>query len=499
MKTLTEAKNLKKPFLSSTTIHWFARSTVTPDGEGSAPSIVHEVLHTPSPRLDAATRAFMEPRFVHDFSHVRVHTDAKAAESARAVNAQAYTVGQDIVFGAGQYAPGTRGGSQLLAHELAHVVQQDREEPNIGPAVERSEAVDEVEAGLAASAVVNSSKHRLTIGSSPLALRRSNGPRISDAESRAQQADMLCDIPGLCRLRASAPDVVTDDRIRVTARRCRPATLITGNPCLMPAFMLPPILPLPGTTPPTTAPASSSGLPDIGLERLTKHKIRIRIGELVVDLPESAELRLSAIRLAAGHTMQISAKGEITELSKLFESSAEAETLGSSVRISLSVAYDGIPHLTITATSAMDLSKRTVTAGLMFKLIGRECTFVVPRSAVEKIQEVEKEFKKYASPGVAMGETAVSPSSLASWLGMRGETTELPPSSDIGEGLHILENIDKLYQAIRDIDDAKNRCQPGPIIEVGPQVTFPFGEEALGATPTSLRRPIWGLGARIHF
>jgi hypothetical protein len=66
----------------------------------------------------------MEPRFGHDFGHVRVHTDARAAESALAVNALAYTVGRNVVFGAGRYSPGSAGGRNLLGHELAHVVQQ---------------------------------------------------------------------------------------------------------------------------------------------------------------------------------------------------------------------------------------------------------------------------------------------------------------------------------------------------------------------------------------
>jgi hypothetical protein len=66
----------------------------------------------------------MEPRFGHDFSQVHVHTGARAAESARAVNALAYTVGRDIVFDGSQYAPGTAVGKRLLAHELAHVLQQ---------------------------------------------------------------------------------------------------------------------------------------------------------------------------------------------------------------------------------------------------------------------------------------------------------------------------------------------------------------------------------------
>ncbi len=90
------------------------------------PLIVHEVLRSPGQPLDAETREFMEPRFEHDFSKVRVHTDEKAAESSSAVNAMAYTVGRDVVFGSGQYAPETGEGRKLMAHELTHVVQQAR-------------------------------------------------------------------------------------------------------------------------------------------------------------------------------------------------------------------------------------------------------------------------------------------------------------------------------------------------------------------------------------
>jgi hypothetical protein len=90
----------------------------------AVPSIVHEVLRSPGQPLDPAIRAFMEPRFGHDFSRVRVHADGRAAESARAVDSLAYTVGRDVVFGVGQYLPGTSAGQKLLAHELSHVVQQ---------------------------------------------------------------------------------------------------------------------------------------------------------------------------------------------------------------------------------------------------------------------------------------------------------------------------------------------------------------------------------------
>lgn len=100
------------------------RAAVNSKPVNAVPPIVHEVLNLPGQALDAETRAFMEPRFGHNFSQVRVHSDEKAAESAQAVNALAYTVGRDVVFESGQYLPGTDAGKQLLAHELTHVVQQ---------------------------------------------------------------------------------------------------------------------------------------------------------------------------------------------------------------------------------------------------------------------------------------------------------------------------------------------------------------------------------------
>jgi hypothetical protein len=160
-------------------------ATRTPPLRG-VPPVVHEVLRSAGQALDPAARAFMEPRLGHDFSRVRVHapqaapiggpgsghrgtsdereadrvaqrvvrmpeggtlgpatsrydfgmvrvhTDAKAAESARAVNARAYAFGPDIVFGAGEYAPHTPAGRRVLAHELAHVAQQSASaEPRI--------------------------------------------------------------------------------------------------------------------------------------------------------------------------------------------------------------------------------------------------------------------------------------------------------------------------------------------------------------------------------
>jgi hypothetical protein len=88
------------------------------------PPTVHDALASPGAPLAGATRAFFEPRFGEDFGDVRVHADAHAARAARDIQARAFTVGSDIVFGAGEYAPVGAEGQRLLAHELAHVAQQ---------------------------------------------------------------------------------------------------------------------------------------------------------------------------------------------------------------------------------------------------------------------------------------------------------------------------------------------------------------------------------------
>ena len=101
------------------------RKSAGPAREGHAPSIVHEVLRSPGRPLDQSTRNFFEPRFGHDFGDVRIHTDARAVESAHAVDALAYTVGRNIVIDL-ERVPDTEKSRRLLAHELAHTVQQER-------------------------------------------------------------------------------------------------------------------------------------------------------------------------------------------------------------------------------------------------------------------------------------------------------------------------------------------------------------------------------------
>ena len=98
----------------------------SPSEVGEIPEIVGNVMRSQGEPLDAVTRSSMESRFGKDFSHVRVHRDQAARRSADVMEARAYTVGNHVVFGPEQYQPGTLGGQRLIAHELAHVVQQQR-------------------------------------------------------------------------------------------------------------------------------------------------------------------------------------------------------------------------------------------------------------------------------------------------------------------------------------------------------------------------------------
>jgi hypothetical protein len=95
-----------------------------------SPAAVQNVLAEPGRPLDPTTRGQMESHFGYGFGQVRVHTDDRAAATAHDQSASAYTVGSHIVFGAGRYAPETADGQRLLAHELAHVVQQGGEHPH---------------------------------------------------------------------------------------------------------------------------------------------------------------------------------------------------------------------------------------------------------------------------------------------------------------------------------------------------------------------------------
>ena len=102
------------------------QAAATGSQQPAGPRSVQEVLRSPGNPLDTSSRAFFEPRFGRDFSDVRTHTGTAATDSARSIQALAYTSDHHIVFNSGQFAPTTPHGRRLLAHELTHIVQQDR-------------------------------------------------------------------------------------------------------------------------------------------------------------------------------------------------------------------------------------------------------------------------------------------------------------------------------------------------------------------------------------
>jgi outer membrane protein OmpA-like peptidoglycan-associated protein len=119
-----EANRVAGQVLSETGHDRLQATPVQGTSETAAPPAVQEALSSSGQPLDAATRGFMESRFGHDFGNVRVHADSKATDSARQIDASAYTSGSHIVFGEGRYETATPAGQRLLAHELTHVVQQ---------------------------------------------------------------------------------------------------------------------------------------------------------------------------------------------------------------------------------------------------------------------------------------------------------------------------------------------------------------------------------------
>ncbi|MDQ5822140.1 MAG: DUF4157 domain-containing protein, partial [Actinomycetota bacterium] len=120
-----------------------------------APKVVHDALRSPGQPLDARDRLYFGDRFGHDFGHVRIHADSDAAASVDAVDAAAYTVGSDVVFGRDRYWPASTRGRSLIAHELTHVIQQEGATPASGEplTVEPAGSPAEHEARSAASTV----------------------------------------------------------------------------------------------------------------------------------------------------------------------------------------------------------------------------------------------------------------------------------------------------------------------------------------------------------
>jgi hypothetical protein len=145
----------------------------------TVPDAVHHILDSSGQPLSAAARKTMEPRFGYDFSRVKVHSDQLAAESARKMNALAYTVGTHIVFAEGKYAPFSDSGQRLLAHELTHVVQQ-ADAVQMKPAISQPGDFQEREAERVAAAVMRSEYMSFSPAGEAMIMRADAGTPASE-------------------------------------------------------------------------------------------------------------------------------------------------------------------------------------------------------------------------------------------------------------------------------------------------------------------------------
>ncbi len=262
------------------------------------PEVDHD-LRSPGRGLGAETGTLMQQRLGHDFSHVRIHDDAMAAESAAAVSAHAYTVGHHVVFGAGEFRDGSPTTQRLLAHELTHV-QQQQGASSSGADSHRLEAEAERAESPFSHGVAMPS---VTAAGQSLA-RDDDTAAVDEAATQADAAEAACDIRSLCRLHFRAPERVTSARVSRVFSACHPevspVSLIGGSPCLTPNFGLL-TLPQAGAgaagpraAAPTPAPAAAGGSGSSGGLALPSTTIRFNLGPaaFTVDLPASLAIRM---------------------------------------------------------------------------------------------------------------------------------------------------------------------------------------------------------------
>jgi hypothetical protein len=185
--------------------------------------LVHEVLRSPGQPLDPSTREFMEPRFGHDFSQVRVHADAKAAESASSIGARAFTSNRNIAFGAGEYAPHSEAGRRLLSHELAHIIQQSRTtRPVDGQNNDRLERAADRTAG-----PVLTGRRASTTATSAPAIQCKIGPEDASPEMVGRTFEVISAFAA-AGITLAIGEKVQIDRWNVNAEHAVEVTVLTG-------------------------------------------------------------------------------------------------------------------------------------------------------------------------------------------------------------------------------------------------------------------------------
>ncbi len=300
--------------------------------------------------LPDTTRRFFEDRFDRDFSSVRIHADDHAAASSRQIDAAAFTVGNHIAFGRGQFAPHTAVGQRLLAHELTHVVQQGAS--GTSSTIQRQSADDE---------------------------EYLKPPSKDDSD--AMMAEMACNIGKLCSLRRNKPEVMTQERLERATKSCMP-NYFGLNPCLLPQYAIDP-LPQGAVTPPKQSPGVQPGAkpgpapaPSTGsLTDMLKFKFSAGPVNFNVDLPKSLNISLP-IPISSAYALEIATSGKV------------------SGAFSLSVKLDNKPHFSLSLTAGVDVKKETASAGLIVTTKRTVCRATPKESVKTEMETAGKKIEK---------------------------------------------------------------------------------------------------------
>jgi len=415
----------------------------------AAPTSVDSVLASPGRLLEPELQQDMGQRFGHDFSQVRVHSGAAADQSARDVKANAYTVGQNIVFGAGRFAPGTQEGRRLIAHELTHVVQQQFARTPFANSLSVSDPADffEAEAAQAKYTVIS------------------------------QQSVPL---PGNHAAGLSPAPPTTHLATRPIIQRQRRADLPVPSPA-SPA----------SSTPSATANPEPEG-PGLDFARFTTIEINNPKFSLEIKIPKSIDIKFKAfeaklaipkgvsvvLRPVRGIPgLQIGLSGEITKLADLIESPASTPTGPSGfmqsrpLRFSLSIGVNG-KYYSVDATTSVDLSERAITTGISLTLLGSNVKHQVPSSVINDLNVAGEQLRNVVNKLMGTADQPASPTADE----LQPSPSPATPSPELTSDLSDLADaIGKIIEAMDKIDKSKGE-EARSTLTFGPTATIPYGQ-----------------------
>jgi len=474
------------------------------------PAVVHQVLGSQGQPLDSALRRTMESRFRHNFADVRIHRDQRAAESAQAVNADAWTIGRHIAFQPHLYAPETPAGQRLIAHELAHVTQQRHASSNAPLTIGDPHAPAEAEADRAADAAVGGAIPA-PLAPTPTGLRRQpSGYKLPPNPDLQLKLDPTLTAAFLARCQMGEGDFKLCAQIRAMAMgqplppSSEPAPDLSPNSPTMKAILAdinkPPIFPPggPGQKPlppaPGPAPDTDSGpdLPDLSgvkkaIEKVTKFEFRF--GHTVINVSLPTEVVAQIRPIANARNVVFSVKAEVT----------------GAFTASMSIDRE----MPISLSAKVDAADKTFTASLTLDSGRGDCEAKIPADAISKVQDAATKISALftkADPNAAKPVTQPEPigppkapeppkTGIEKTVGdvvdkVKAEVAKV--QDQIDQGKAIAAFVDAM-NAIK--DQQKDKCKKTRW-QVGAFGQFPLGDQDRN-TPTGASSV--GLGLKVYF